>query len=50
MNIPVLREHIESLCIAPCEPDEYGGSCWPSVVIDYSDVFENGMLGYLIEK
>jgi hypothetical protein len=41
INIPVPREQVAHLVLPPCEPEEYNGSCWVSIVVDDLDILES---------
>ena len=45
VNVPISRRAAEQLTLAPCEPDEFGGCCWLSVVVDDLDSLEAWLLG-----
>ena len=48
INVPVRRADIAHLILPPCEPDEFDGSCWLSVVVDDLDTLESWVLGRFV--
>lgn len=48
INIPVRRVDVAHMVLPPCEPDEFNGTCWISVVVDDLDILESWILGRFV--